>query len=485
MIEATLADRRLHPATVLLRFLQNLPSTLLGLPALVTFLADVGWRYFALLVAASVVLFALGHWVMWRRFTYGIGAGEIVIESGLLHRSRRTIPFDRIQDVDFERGPLQRVFGLAKVRIETGGAAKDEGMLDSLSMPEAERLRAAVRARQGQPVSPGDMPQQDMPVFAMDPDRVMLSGLFNFSLLWMAGIFAVLQQLDGVFGFDIYDLPRWIGLARENVAARLSIGAVLGVALLAVALGIASGVVATMLRDYGFRLTAAPQGLRRERGLLTRSEVVIPKRRIQLALIQSGPLRRALGWTALRVQTLGIGEAKGDGGLQDAAPFARTDEIDAILAETRGLRRPDPAALRRVSSAHLWKIVALAAAGPIVPLVIATLLFPPLLLAGLAIPLLIAAAIVERRWHRYAFDGDLVFVQSGWWRRRLWILPVRGIQTVTLRRSWLQRRLDIASLRFDTAGASMFGGPGISDMRHAHAEALAAAILAQNHGPSF
>src|SRR3546814_11498903 len=33
-------------------------------------------------------------------------------------------------------------------------------------------------------------------VFAMDVGRVFVSGLFNFSLLWIAGLFALLQTFD-------------------------------------------------------------------------------------------------------------------------------------------------------------------------------------------------------------------------------------------------------------------------------------------------
>src|SRR3546814_11891248 len=91
------------------------------------------------------------NWIIWSRFRYGVGPGEIVIEKGLLHRTRRSIPFERIQDVDIERGPLQRLFGLAKVKIENGGSGKAEGMLDSVTLDEADRLRGIIRAGTGAP----------------------------------------------------------------------------------------------------------------------------------------------------------------------------------------------------------------------------------------------------------------------------------------------------------------------------------------------
>ncbi|WP_163284170.1 MULTISPECIES: PH domain-containing protein, partial [Enterobacteriaceae] len=78
-------------------------------------------------------------------------AEEVLIQHGVLQRRRRSIPRGRIQDVSIERGPFARIFGLAVVRLETGGGEAEEAMLDSVSMAEAERLRALLRGRRVAP----------------------------------------------------------------------------------------------------------------------------------------------------------------------------------------------------------------------------------------------------------------------------------------------------------------------------------------------
>ena len=55
------------------------------------------------------------------------------------------IPFDRVQDIAIEQRLLARLFGTAKVKIETGGAAKDEGNLDMIALADAQALRDQVR----------------------------------------------------------------------------------------------------------------------------------------------------------------------------------------------------------------------------------------------------------------------------------------------------------------------------------------------------
>ena len=486
------ADRRVHPATVALRVLKELPSTVLALPATLAVVSDIGIGRalgFAAFLAAVTIFF---NWVAWLRFRYGVGAREIVIESGILSRNRRVIPFDRVQDVDIERALLQRVFGLAKVKVETGAGGKDEGVLDSVTLAEADRLRAAVRAWRSGHATPAEEGEgaglaESAPeprgrvLFAMDVKRVLGFGLFNFSLAFIAGIFALLQMFDDWLPFDAWDPARWVGVAESYVPDRFSLGALLAILALAVMLGVAAGIVRTMARDYGYTLSIEGDRFRRERGLFTRSEAVIARGRVQLAQVRTGPVRRALGWFSLSFQTLGAGT--GGSGHQSAAPHARADELPPILAETEGLRLPPPPELVQVSRRHMVR--ALLHLAPPLALVLAVGLFvAPVLFALLAFPPLAASAMLERRFHRYALDDGLLFIAKGVWRQQLWIVPAARIQAMSLSRSFIQRRLGTATLAIDTAGAPVINAPSIVDVKLDLGERLKEAISAARRAAS-
>jgi putative membrane protein len=477
VIVDTIADRRVHPATIALRFIKEVPSTVLALPAALAFASDMDIGRALLLAAGIAAAMAMLNWLAWSRFRYGVGQGEIVIESGILSRTRRSIPFDRIQDIDIEQPLLARLFGLAKVRIETGGAGRDEGLLDSVTLAEADRLRAVVRARHGTtPSAPAEAATEAPPLFEMDLPRVLLFGLFNFSLAFIAGIFALLQTFDDVLPFDLYD---WLATFDQSYAHRFTPGAILAILLLAILFGVVAGVLRTLSRDYGFRLTAEGGRFRRQRGLFTRSEVVLSKKRLQLALVETGPVRRRLGWFGLHFQTLGSGADAG--GLQSAAPFAQTGELTPILAEANGLRLAAADDMAAVSSRHLVRRLAFV---PLFLVAIAVAAFwqKSLLLFLAALPFLIALAVLERRFHRYRLEDRMLFVTRGLWRQRLWIVPVANVQAVSLSRSLLQRRLGLATVTFDTAGASMLNTVRIVDLRRAAAQQLAEQVAAYSSG---
>lgn len=468
------ADRRLHPGTIALSFVREAPRTLLAAPTALAFSSKTGLTGALYLAAGLAVLLLAVKWLAWRRFKYGVGAAEIVIESGILNRNRRSIPFDRVQDVDIERSFLARMFGLAKVRIETGAGGKDEGLLDSVSLAEAGRLREAVRAVRAGSVAKAAETGIDGPaphiLFAMGPARLILFGLFNFSLVYIAGLFALLQTFDQFLPFDIYDPARWLGLVDDYLPARWTFGAIAAILLVAAALGTMAGILRTVARDFGFRLSLEGNRLRREQGLFTRKEAVISRRRVQLAEIGGGPLRGLFGWSGLAFQTLGAGSERG--GHQSAAPFATRSEIEAVLTQVPPLRLPPPPELIQVSSRHiLRKVLGIWAPATVVIAILSWWQpWAPALLALL--PPIAAAAALERRFHRYGLADDLLFVRRGVWRRRLWLIPLANVQSLALSRGPIQRRLGLATLAIDTAGASMINAPRIVDLRGEAAEAL-------------
>jgi putative membrane protein len=476
----TPADRRLHPASLVSRFLVRLPEFVLGLPALTAVASDAGMRIILLMAGAGIVVAGLSALLVWLRFSYGVGQRDIVIQSGVFFRQRRVIPFDRIQDVDIERGPVARLFGAAKVKIETGGSAKDEGLLDLIGLEEAHQLRDHIRrARAETAVAQEEglaSPEEEEPLlFQMPLGRVLLTGIFAFSLVYLAILFSLLQQAEPLIGIDPWDrewgpLAPFVGaLGDESWSITLIFLVVL------VLLGLLTGLVRTLLRDYAFRLSRAATGFRRRRGLFTLSEVVIPFRRVQVAIIRTGLIPRLLGWYRLEFQTLS-GEAR-QGGSQQAAPLARMEEIVPILAELDLAELPPREAYERVSKRLILRRLLPLILSSILVALVGAFFFPPALFLPGIIPVALLGAYIRWRRHRYAFTPRACFIATGLFKDRLSIIPYEKLQTLQLSRSWLQRKLGIATLKIDTAGASMLRQAAISDIGEEDAAEVADRLL--------
>lgn len=479
------APERLHPLYVLTGLGSSLRQMIGAYAAVGYFAATGSWRTAAMMLAGIGIFLIVGIFLHWRRFEYRVGANEIRIDSGVVNRIHRSIPFDRIQDVDISQGPLHRLLGLARVRFETGGSAgatDDDGALSAIALARAEAIRDQVRARRGPAPDTVDASVNETPpIFAMNLRRVLLAGVFNFSLAVIAGLFGASQTVGDVAGFDPFSRRFWRAtlaagspLADYLLAHRVAT-AIAGTVLLVV-VGLATGIVRTLLRDYRFRLDRTDTGLRRRRGLLTLSDVTLPIRRTQSAIIGTGPLRERYGWRALSLQSLGNDE--GRAGDHVVAPLADDQEVAAILAELRWRPIGHSIEWQGVSAAYAW-VFSMAVALLLIPAAIQAFFMPSLA----AVTVVVIAALIAMRWlgwrrYRYALDGDRLLVRSGWWRRRLVMLPLANIQSVDLTENVLGRRFGTASLAIGVASGRGYSAHGIAALPRERARELRKSLLA-------
>jgi putative membrane protein len=476
---------RLHPLYLLTGLGQSLRGAWGMLAGGAYFATQGRWWIVAVMAILFVFISIGGLFLRWLKLEYRVGAHEIRIESGFLSRTSRAIPFDRVTDVDIEQGPVHRLFGLAKVKLETGasaGAKEEEGVLHTISLARAEALREHIRARRGQAVAhvAAGAVTEGPALFAMDTKRVALAGLFNFSLAVIAGLFGVTQTLGNWLGFDPFERQFWLDLLNrseplQNLVMAHQIVAILGGSALLILLGIGTGLVRTALREYGFRLDRTETGFRRRRGLLTLTDVTIPARRAQAAILANGPVRWKFGWWVLKLQSLAQDGGRGD---HVVAPLAREGEAAHVLASLGWPAVPSGDAWRPVSRAFVTSFL-----GIFIPAGLATIIalpfFGPIGLLWLAgAGLAVALRCLDWRHTRYAQGEGSLFIETGWWRHRRSIIPKRKIQSIDLTENFWSRAFGICTLRLGVAGGSGFSDHHVPALTRTEAETLRAELLA-------
>ena len=95
------------------------------------------------LAAAGAALLAPPR--IWRRLRYGMQPTLLQVVRGWLFHTDTIVPFVRVQHIDVTRGPLDKLFGTARLVVHTAGTHNSIVTLPGLSPERAGEIRTLIR----------------------------------------------------------------------------------------------------------------------------------------------------------------------------------------------------------------------------------------------------------------------------------------------------------------------------------------------------
>lgn len=441
-------------------------------------------------VAGLVILYGVGRFVSTR---WRVTADAVEVRHGLLGRRTLTAPRERVRSIDISAHPLQRIFGLVRLRIGTGtsGPLARGVELDGLDRATAAALHTALLPTGRAPDRAGSAP--DAP--RSQPDTATGVVLAAFTPRWLRYAPATLSGV--VTAATVLALGmRLLGEAEVRpsevgpVAAALShlaalpwwavVLQVLGVVLVVTT---ALSVAGYSLSYWGFRLTreGAPDGdtvLRTGRGLVTTRSTSIAEHRLHGVERVEPLVLRAVGGARLVAVATGLRDGRESSrGADLLLPPAPRGTVVAVETRVLGEAADVPlvprgaAARRRRHTRAQLGVAALTA--------VAAFLWwrdlVPVWLPWATGALLVPAAWLAR--DRFAAlghglldsahprsGGRVLVSRLGSLLRRRVTLRRRGVVGVTWRSSPFQRRVGLVTLTVTTAaGAQRYHLPDLDE----------------------
>jgi putative membrane protein len=435
------ARGRLHPLAILVFARRMIGASLL--PVLIIVLTWRGGLAVPFLLLGALVGLALVV-AEWRRFTYRIEGGRLVIERGVFRHTTRVVPLDRIRGVDVKEPWLHRALGLVEVDVEAaaGGTSSAELRLVAVSAEEGRRLRRVLLA--GARPSAVEEPEvaEARTLYHATPRLLAAGGLTSgrhiLAPLAIVGVIAnFADDLPGRLG------ERILGSAADRIPTDTVGLAVVAVAVVLLTLVLAAA--GSLLTDWDFRLTDDGEQLNASRGLLTRRAVTIDRARVRGVDLRDSPLRRAFGLVGVHVVAGGI--QGGQAGRTTLAPVIATGEARELVRALDPLVEPD-LELERHPRAALTRRLVRAIALPLVWAALAAVLGwwwvvgALLVLAAGGIPL----GLDRYRQLGHRFDGKRLAVREGSLTRRWTSLDPSGVVSYAVERSPTQARVGLCTV---------------------------------------
>jgi putative membrane protein len=439
---------RLHPLAVVVIARRFVGASLL--PAFVLLLS-LGTRVVVPLLLAVVLIGVPLAVLSWRRFTYRVAGGRLELRSGVLSRSVRTIPLERVRGVDISQPFLHRLLGLARVEVEAaaGGSGKSaELSLPAVSLADAERLRATLLG--AAPVERAEV-DEPSPLYRATPGRLALGGVTSMSyLLAPAAVVGVIVNLADDLPGGLVERAIDAGIDRVPTEPAGITALVAG----AVALIFAAAAAGSLLVDWDFTLTDDGERLTAVRGLLTRRVVSIDRDRIRGVDVRDTPVRRPLRIVSVTAIAAGLRSRTGGTTLAPVLPASET--VALVRAVDPGAPDPGTPLTLHPPAARSRRLVR-ALAVPLVVLALAIAFREPWAIAGALVLVLSAVPLALDRYRQlgHRFHGGRLLVREGSLRRRWSELDPDGAVAFDLRSSPAQRRAGLCTL---TAHLGQGGG---------------------------
>jgi len=133
----------LHPLSVLFEIAKTIRSNLIPTVAALLSARSGGWMGYSIGTAILSIGLIVAL-VRYFTFRYRIEDRSLVIHQGLWGRLNRTVPLDRIQNIDLSQNLFHRFLEVGEVRIETASGTEPEAIMRVLSIAQVEQLRDRV-----------------------------------------------------------------------------------------------------------------------------------------------------------------------------------------------------------------------------------------------------------------------------------------------------------------------------------------------------
>lgn len=457
---------RLHNISPLFLFIEAIKKSVL--PLLVGIVGTSGDRQDFIIIAIASLASVITIVQFWF-YHYWLEDDRLVVKEGILFKSLRQVPYERIQNLNVEKNILHRLFNVATLQIESASGNKPEAVIRVISDEQVKYIQQVIKQRShlkfngdesteldeilddaGEKVNPAplyQMTNKDVTTFGFISHRALLpigvvASILSQNDYYRSQFSSVIKTFIGELHVEQWAFSEWLvyGLASA-VLMMLSIWL--------------SSIALAYLKLYQFRLAKEGSNLHAEMGLLTKITANIPIKRIQLLKIKHSPLHRYFKKVSVKMETAGGVTEKSGITMSWIAPLisksAAQKLITAIQPEvnwqTIEWLNLEPRAWKRV-----FKRITFFVLLGMAPLLYFFHGWGFFMLGFLPLAFLYARAYVRKAG--YAVNDEIIAYRHGVIFHTISIVKVAKIQNMTYTQTPFDRRNNMARMTVDTAGSN-------------------------------
>ena len=385
---------------------------------------------------------------------------ELVLHSGIFQRKKTSIPFARIQTINFEQNLIHQVFSVLKLKIDTAGSDKNEFEFHAIETEKAHALRDLIlKEKKLLALEAQDESQHDVslkPVYktimTLSPVDLIKVGLTENHIksggLIFLFFFWIYQNLQEV-GVDVDEYSEEIPDWELGLTSVLFFTTVLMIFSVFISLG------RSVIKHFDLQFLRSANGFKVVSGLFTKREVSALDHKIQHISWSDNLLKRMIGY-----KDLSLNQASGTERVSKQninIPGCTADHINGVVDTLFGKTDFNTFEMKSIDKKYFSRFALIVS---LLVLCLSVLIWYFSEIYNNIIILLLGGYFILNRYisfrkKKYGYNDDLIFISGGVFGDKAEVLPMYKIQALSLHQSPYQTNNQLCSLTLFTASGKI------------------------------
>lgn len=389
-------------------------------------------------------------------------ADEFVVEKGIVNKTRLSIPFHKIQQVNLQQPLLHRIIGIYKLEIDTAGSSDEEVSIPAVNHKTAIALKSYILQKRKESIDTDPVAQDkaeesiiERQIFQIPFPALLKTGLtshyFRMMLIILGFILTLSNQFREFFEWEDILESTWAVTLAQNIGILIAIGLFFMFGTLII------NMIFLAVRYFGFAVSQSKQALHVHYGLLNKRSSILYPNRVQKMEYSRNYFQKKLQLMWIRFHQAGGAESRSSTVIIPGASAAQGQLLENLIygqeVHASHSIRPN---LRWMLQGIFWQIL----------LPIALILtffqlysgFPWLIF--LVIALLFSSLQSLKIYFAYQreqilYSPQFLVHKHGSWNQKTSIIQPHKVQSVRVRQYFWQRRSGRATIIIHTAGGSI------------------------------
>jgi len=383
--------------------------------------------------------------------------GELVLFTGIFNKKKMSIPFAKIQTINFEQNIIHQFFSVLRLKVDTAGSEKNEFEFHAIQTDKAHALRDLVMSEKKAFVSKNDQSDE----IDQEETRVIYKPIMSLTTteLFKVGITENHLKSGGLiflFFFWIYQNLQEVGVdvdeySEEIPDVEFGFAFIAFVVAIFLIVSIMISMVRTVVQHYDLQFLRSSRGFKIISGLFTKKEISAFDHKIQHISWSDNLLKRFAGFKNIYLNQASSAELTSKQNIN--IPGCNMSHITEVVRTLFGTVDFESFEMHKIDKRYFYRFSVII--GIVFALLSGLAYFldqADKIIYGLLVVLyLIGFRYVGYRKKTYGHDGELLYIKGGVFGDKAEVLPIFKIQAVELHQSPYQFKNQLCSISLYTA----------------------------------